>query len=95
MHGNSFQRKLSIVKNGGSPIVDVRLLSMPSVKLFCHFDIELSLCFLNSISSYHTALRLTFSVDVLSTRQPDGILRNTSNLQFLFDHLYMRCNYLY
>lgn len=26
MHGNSFQRKLSIVKNGGTPIVDVRFL---------------------------------------------------------------------
>ena len=25
MHGNSFQRKLTIVKNGGPPIMDVRL----------------------------------------------------------------------
>lgn len=26
MHGNSFQRKLTIVKSGGTPAVDVRLL---------------------------------------------------------------------
>lgn len=26
MHGNSFQRKLTIVKSGGTPTVDVRLL---------------------------------------------------------------------
>lgn len=25
MHGNSFQRKLALVKNGGTPMVDVRL----------------------------------------------------------------------
>lgn len=30
MHGNSFQRKLALVKNGGTPLVDVRLLCLLS-----------------------------------------------------------------
>jgi hypothetical protein len=30
MHGNSFQRKLKIVKNGGTPVADVRtILPLP------------------------------------------------------------------
>ena len=39
MHGNSYERKLSIVKGGGTPALDVRCPSSVDLMIFCHFEI--------------------------------------------------------
>lgn len=39
MHGNSYERKLSIVKGGGTPALDVRCPSSIDLMIFCYFAI--------------------------------------------------------